>query len=301
MRNDIHRPSVINPADYEFVCFEYVKIESFADCARVIEERARQNAHFARTGGDYSRHAHGGNCHICGASAIYTILFYHEKTNTYIRTGGDCAEKLEMGFSFKALSAFRTSIHDALDAKAGKRKALAILEEKGYGEAFALYEIDMSELPTDGTRTVRDNEGVDVHPILADALTVRDIVGRLVQYGSISDKALDYVGALLKRIANRPERERLWAAEKEAALPCPTGRVTIIGVVLKTELRPSMYGEVLKMTVKSDDGFMAWGTAPSGLGTIERGAKVTFVATLIPSETDSKFGFFKRPTTKGAA
>jgi hypothetical protein len=108
------------------------------------------------------------------------------------------------------------------------------------------------------------------------------------------------------------------AAERLVAEDCPAGRVEIIGTVMKTEVRDSAYGVQYKMTVKTDGGYIVWGSIPSDLQLIEetiehpadehgdawtetrqrsleRGERVTFTATLTPSDTDTKFGFFKRP------
>jgi len=114
------------------------------------------------------------------------------------------------------------------------------------------------------------------------------------------------------------------AAEREAeralAEDCPTGRVQVSGVVVKTEVRSSHFGTQYKMTVKTDGGWIAWGSIPSALQLIEetiehpadeygdawtetrqrsleRGERVTFTATVSPSDTDPKFGFFKRPAS----
>jgi len=110
------------------------------------------------------------------------------------------------------------------------------------------------------------------------------------------------------------------AAERAVAEDCPTGRVQVSGEVIKTEVRSSRFGTQYKMTVKTDGGWIAWGSIPSDLQLIEetiehpagehgdawtetrqrsleRGERVTFTATISPSETDSKFGFFKRPAS----
>ena len=110
------------------------------------------------------------------------------------------------------------------------------------------------------------------------------------------------------------------AAEREAAEDCPTGRVQVSGVVIKTEVRDSQFGTQYKMTVKTDGGWIAWGSIPSALQLIEekidhpadehggawtetqqraveRGERVTFTATVSPSGTDPKFGFYKRPSS----
>ena len=88
-------------------------------------------------------------------------------------------------------------------------------------------------------------------------------------------------------------------AERAAAKPCPTGRLQITGTVLSVKAQPSDYapgGEVLKMLVKTEEGWLAYGSVPSCLFGIERGDRVRFKGTITPSERDNKFGFFKRPT-----
>ena len=110
------------------------------------------------------------------------------------------------------------------------------------------------------------------------------------------------------------------AAERLVAEDCPTGRVKITGTVLKTEVRDGIYGTQYKMTVKTDCGYIVWGSIPSELQLIDesvehpadehgeawtetlqrslkQGERVKFTATVEPSSTDSKFGFYKRPAS----
>lgn len=284
-RTDVHAPSRIKPEEYEFVAMEFVKIETLGDAEFLRLERERLRAHMARTGGTYSTHEHGGNCMVCGSvNAVYTVLFFHAPTNSYVRMGTDCAEKCEIGDP-ERFRRFRTAVEALRLARAGKLKAKGILAEAGLEAAWTLY-----EAPTAAGR---------------EEATVRDIVGKLVRYGSVSDKALGYVGALLGRIERRPAIEAARAAEREAAAPCPTGRVTVTGTVISTKwvsngFRRSRWdpAETLKMLVKSDTGFKVFGTAPSALlGAELKGARVTFSAMVEPSKDDPKFGFFKRPTS----
>src|SRR3954467_8647095 len=97
-RTDTHRPSAIIPSEYTWVAQEVAPIFGLGDCHFILAERERIRAHMDRTGGTYAGHAHGGNCMVCGnANAIYTILFYHEPTNSYVRMGERCAMKCDMG------------------------------------------------------------------------------------------------------------------------------------------------------------------------------------------------------------
>lgn len=270
-RTDIHRPAVIRPEDYEFVGFEYLKIEGFGDCAAILAEREVIRAHMDRTGGTYSSHQHGGNCHVCGAAAIYTVLFYHEATNSYVRTGQECAELLgcrEDG------DKFRRAVQDAREAAAGKRKAQALLDDAGLSAAWPVY-----------------LQGGASH----EAATVVDIVGKLVRYGSISPAQTNYLRSLVDRIQRRPEIEAQRAKEHEAAAPLPITdrRVTICGTVVS--VRSNDFGA--RMLVKHADGWKVWGSLPASLDSDGlTGKTVEFCATVKPSKDDAKFGFFSRPT-----
>lgn len=277
-RTDVHRPSTINPDDYEFVACECVKIENLADCAFIQEQRERLRAHMARTGGTYSQHEHGGNCHICGSvNAVYTVLFYHRPTNSYVRTGTDCADKLDAGCA----DAFRSKCKNVLEARAGRRKAEAMLAEKGLSAAWTIY---ISSAP--GQKR--------------EESTIVDIVGRLVKYGSASEAQIAYMGKLLHAIAERPAREAKIAEERANALPVPTGRIKVCGTVVSVKIPQDDNGFFsVRMLVKSDDGWCVFGSVPSSLQGEEeslRGKRVCFKATVTASKDDPKFGFFKRPT-----
>jgi len=276
-RTDIHRPSAIIPTDYEFVGM-ICPVISIGDCRVVDINRGQIKRHMDRTGGDYSHHTHGGSCHICGAHCVYLCVYYHELTNTYIRTGMDCAEKLDMACAREDMTAFRTACKEAQDLTAGKRKAQATLTAEGLDAAWAIYL-------------------AEYNPAYEES-TIRDIVGKLVKYGSVSDKQFAFVRSLLARIDNRAAAEAQRQAQREAAKPVPTGKVQIEGLVVSTKVQDTMYGSVIKMVVVSDDGWKVFGTVPDSLlgNSPLKGALVRFNATVEASQDDNKFGFFKRPT-----
>ena len=281
-RLDIHRPSAIIPADYEFVAHDYYGpyADEMMGSERVIFQR-----HRARTGGSYSTHEHGGSCHVCGASALFVARFYHAKTNSYIVTGEDCAEKMDMGDA-RAFRVFRDKVTGQREAIAGKRKAQASLEAAGLGAAWGLF--------------------VDPQSNTSDAAAiVRDIVLKLVRYGSISEKQQAFVAKLLKQIeARQPSKREQWdaqrAAETAAALPVPVTdkRIAIEGVVLTVrEPDDSARFPAWKMLVQHTDGWKVWGSVPSSLNIDQlKGARIRFEAAVQVSDKDPKFGFYSRPT-----
>ena len=273
-RFDVHRPSVIDPDDYEFVAQECIKIEGMADCFFIKAEREALRAHMAHTGGTYSHHDHGGNCGVCGnANAIYTAQFYHKKTNSYVRVGSECSEKLGYG----GMDAFKSKCGNWLDAQGGKNKAKATLELAGIGGAWAIYE----------------GEGAS-----NEEATVKDIVGKLIKYGSISDKQEAYLGKLVERVQKAPEIAAARAAETAAAAPVPVvaGRMKVEGEVLTVKTVEGFYGTQTKMLVRHASGFKLWGTAPASIaGEVAKGDTVSFVAAVKASDDDPKFGFWSRP------
>ena len=84
-RTDVHRPSAINPEEYDFVSFHDHRPDARA--VNLVEREAFR-AHMALTGGKFSGHDHGGVCHICGnANAMSVARFHHRRSNTYIEVG----------------------------------------------------------------------------------------------------------------------------------------------------------------------------------------------------------------------
>jgi hypothetical protein len=315
-RTDAHRPSAIEPADYHFVGFEVLKIEDIGDAHFLMAERARIRADMERTGGTYSRHQHGGNCHICGAHAIYTALFHHKPSNAYVRTGLECADKLDCS----GVEAFRRDVKTALEARAGKRKALAVLTAAGLVGAWEVCEAEQRRsaeyrIACDAWSAANPepeyrstDRGYGMEPVGApkwtparrEESTVCDIVGKLVKYGSISDAQTNYLRRLVDQIARRPQIEAQRAAEQEAAAPVPatTGRVEIVGEVLSIRL-PSEddFYQQTKLLVRHADGWKVWTSCPASIvGDVAKGNKIKFSATLKVSDKDPKFAFASRPS-----
>lgn len=90
------------------------------------------------------------------------------------------------------------------------------------------------------------------------------------------------------------------AAELDAKappVPITDERLQITGTVLTTKWIEGPYHDTLKMLIRTDVGYKLWGSVPSNLDNkVERGNNITFMAKIVRSDDDEKFGFFKRPT-----
>jgi hypothetical protein len=127
--------------------------------------------------------------------------------------------------------------------------------------------------------------------------TLKDIVGKLVRYGSLSDKQMGFLKSLVSKVENAAVVEAQIKAEAAAAPPVAAGRYVIEGVVVSTKTVDSPFGLQKKMLVKLANGQKLWGTVPSSInGEGLKGSEVKFVATVSPSKDDHSFGFFSRPT-----
>lgn len=159
-------------------------------------------------------------------------------------------------------------------------KAEAFLTKVGLTKAWELFK---AETPASGVA-------------VAPTLTLKDMVGKLVQYGSVNDKQVNFLRVLVDRVEKADETNARRDAERLAAKPVPvtSGRVAVEGTVLTTKEVFGPYGNAVKMLVKHDDGWKLWGTKPASLQ-VEVGDRVTFEATVEVSKDDDRFGFFSRP------
>lgn len=270
-RTDVHRPSAINPEEYD-----YVATLGDNEFGLARSEMDIFNAHRLRTGGYMAPRYNSGDCHVCGARCIYRVVWYHLPTNTYITTGYDCADKIGTADPtiFKRL---KDEAARARRAKAGKEKAMFLLAENNLTEAWDIATSNECE---------KNKYGVQV----------RDMVTVLIRFGDLTEKQWEYLPKAIEAF-NTYDQKRQEEAENAEPIPNPGTRMTIKGEVLCVKQVESMYGYVSKILVRADEGWKVWGTVPTSIkGECERGAFIQFDAKVEVKEEDPKFGFFSRPT-----
>ena len=106
-----------------------------------------------------------------------------------------CAQKMEMGDA-RVFRAFRERVKAGLQVAAGKAKAQATLADAGLSRAWAVY-----------AATERNDHRWEEN-------TITDIVGKLVKYGSVSEKQQAFIGSLLAKIDGRAAVDAQRAAAK---------------------------------------------------------------------------------------
>lgn len=254
--------------------------------------------------GQVGEHPTLGQCSVCGAHLRYAVVWAYQpggEFQGYVTSGEDCAGNIDAAQA----SAIVDTVGALRDFVAVARKRLTEIHrvESARDEFLAASSANRTAV---GFAHWFVAEGPDDFEFVSDVFT------KYVQSGGLSDRQ---VAALNKIRARHYERETERAAEASLPVaPCPAGTVTITGEVLSVKAqfnRFSPYGEtVLKMTVRDDRGFRVWGTVPRSLETrsvwnaegrlvdvegVDRGDRVSFVASVAPSDDDETFGFYKRP------
>lgn len=290
-RTDMHRPAVIDPAQYEYVGVFYqgpVSGEEHADMvACYLEQDSEDMVNAAEQLLDdqpfEGNHHAKGTCDHCGAWFHYGVVYRHKPTGDGVAIGHVCS-RTTFGFeSRRDLEIER--LKKRVAAKRERQKVMKQAEEfkQAQGQEF-------------------------VAALACEHYIVQDIAAKLNKYGSLSQKQVALVLKIAKEEAERAADE----AELPAPAPVVEGRIVVTGILLGIREQEGAYGIVDKMLVVDDRGFKVWCTVPDRVwelgweGARRDGAdcarkwllrkRITFTATVEKSRKDKCFGFGKRPT-----
>jgi hypothetical protein len=279
-RTDIHRPSApeFDPEAYQcwgvFDLFPHF-LDLHSNKARMETVRRLLEAGFKHGHGDY------GTCGHCGVRIRYGALMVHEASKQYIYVGEICLDgRFEM--TKTQFQALRTA------ARLNSQQATKMERiERIFAEHPLLVWITYAG-------QIENSYGF-VNGFLVD------LYRSLKKYGELSDRQIAAAEkSILKDTEKEDARQAAKAAEIEAQpeVELPVGRVTVTGEVFTIKEQDGyMPGEIVtKMGVKDDRGWKCWGSVPGNIWDVQKGQRVTFVATVEPSKGDDPlFFYFKRP------
>jgi hypothetical protein len=282
-RTDIHSPTNVRLEEYSFVGAVDLQGYEGARPTQAMIERRHHLLGLLRNSGSGIHSSQGrAQCDHCGAHLRYIGILRHNPTGTHIQVGEVCLDSRFSGLATPQFQALRKAAE--LD-RAQHRIRQAV-------EAFTRDNPDlawMAQLP------------------LPDEYThnsfLVDVAHKLRQYGDLSERQIAAVRASVQREQEfqARKRERLRAAGNRTSqrphANVPTGRVEITGEVYKVRFpEPEDAFPSTKVLIADDRGFRVWGTLPSSLDSVQRGDRVSLVATVQVSKNDLSFGFYSRPT-----
>jgi len=287
IRDDVHSPKNLIPENYEFVGIQLFNDEVPDDRNIIIE-------HINHTGGKFSTHDHGGFCDVCGnPNVLNYAVFYHKPTNTYIKTGLECADTI----STFASAALKDAIQEV-----NRKKYLETRQKKA--EARKKYIKDVFLTSLKGTVLELYASLLDTPPSTNESYeqaTLRNILSHGAQYGSLTNRQWAYAEKLAKAIENPLAPPAPSAPETK--VPVSEGKYEITGKILSIKyknIEETPYPGY-RMLVEDAEGRKYYGSAPAALlesvGDVESliGREIIFSATVNRSSNDPYFGFFKRP------
>lgn len=298
MRNDIHSPKNIIPANYEFVSMVYIGNDQYDSADFNQRNKEHIMNHMMETKGQLATHKHGGNCQVCGARAKYFGVFYHSTTNEYVRVGHECAGQIKTGIE-KQYDAFKKTMKGYRDGITKREKAIKILEECELQKAIDIYNMEyedafeafsgftMETIPNSYQRNI----------LIGKLDTIKNVLGTVFRTGHVSTKQAEFIKSLLEQLNAFQNRLRANLEALETVPEIEEGRYTLMAEIVSYKVQETIYGPTLKFLLKDPEGRKYFGTAPKGIDshTNPKGSRVTIKASFEPSNNDKGFGFFKRP------
>lgn len=329
-RTDVHRPSQMNPADYKMVGI--LDLHEMRD-GRPVREEERYDLDFdllADLGlyaGDpipespseafvslpRSRPGVGVfDCDHCGGRRAMVLgIFVHLPTKTITIVGRQCARR------FAADTREAADRFDAAERRARLRPWL-----EASADHVRIYEwLKAAEIKGEIVRR-RVAEGDiakadDVPPSERMSEFQASLLRRIRNKGSLTPMqvavavcAIEEADDADARWRERKDREAADAERRATMPPVPTGAVEITGRIVSARFQESIYGEMIKCLVETDEGWRVWGTMPKAIDEAmandegvaiqfdqlaDYNLRVRFTATVEQSDDDPTFGFFKRP------
>ena len=281
MREDEHRPSLLDPAEYDFICAFYQgdsswMMRGYQDEMEVYEQTL-QGEHAEIFMGNW---LFKSTCDHCGAAFNHGVLFRHLPSDELIHVGHICAANT-VGLPDKAAKARKKAERLAKDLKEQDDRFQA-------GAEWRSQNVDMIAW--------LDAQGENAHSFI---VSMRESISK---WGRLTERQTNAVANWRAGAERRKAREIENEKRLETAPPLVEGRRSIEGVVISTKWKDTQYGSVLKMLVEEDDGNRVFGTVPQSIHMafslsedIAR-LRVRLVGTVTRSDKDEHFGFFGKPT-----
>jgi hypothetical protein len=315
-RTDLHKPSLLDPAEYSFAaCFYQGSSDEMHDAycddhreySRWIEDgrAVRENTQVFE--GNYAAKF---TCDHCGATFAHGVVFLHKPTGDLIHVGHICASDT-IGLPSKAAATRKRAEKAAARAREQERLLAAADKWRTEHPAAAAYlTVCAEEEAAYRAEMLAWNEqgcpgAAPVTPGVHNF--IRDMIFTVNRYGGLTNRQELAVLKFAASHKSREERQAEKAKQVEADAtrePLVEGKRQVEGEIVSVKFQDGLYGETLKMLVREDGGNKVWGTVPRSIesslnsdGILAlKGQRVRFSATVERSKDDENFGFFKRPT-----
>lgn len=260
-RVDVHRPSAINPGDYEYI--------------KVGEKRAALKVGQKLAGP-------GGVCHHCGKAIVWEVYYRHTPTGNVVTFGYICAGILDM--TDNRIDHEMNLLKRAAANERRQEEWNKTVEDRR--EAFEMNHPDEAAF-------VRDYKGEFGQDF------INRLRWGIDKYGSPLEGQIESLKKFIAGRQAFEDRKLEEAKLLEDAPLLGNGRQTLVGVILSTKMSYSQYGDTLKMLVQLDDGNKVYGTVPNDLCLAVGSENLKDTRVQFDAKVEVKedhFGYYSRPT-----
>jgi hypothetical protein len=279
MREDIHKPSMLDPAEYDFIAAFYQ-----GDSPWIAQSYMSEMEIYDRAIGEcdvfMGNFFHKQTCDHCGAAFNHGVLFLHTPTDELIHVGHICAAET-VGLPSRAAKAKKTAEKFAREQKAREERQKQTKVWRDENEAVVNW-LNSQDMET-------------AHNF------IKDMKRQLNDWGKLSERQAAAVEKWMAGQERFQERKAEEAKRLENALPLEEGRHVLIGEIVSTKYKDTDFGTQLKMTVLLDTGNKIYGTVPVAIQDLRPdnivGPRINFTGTIKRSDRDEHFGFFSRPAS----
>jgi hypothetical protein len=288
-RSDIHRPTAIDPENYDHVDSYDLGTGVDADVVSrrmFIKDVARLDAEGKRLADHLEAGSWRYTCGTCGQVGLrYVALVVHAETGEYMVVGGTC-----IGTTFQTA---RAELDRLQAAAAEARKKAALLA--GFNELLANHpEIAEAPLLIERAFTFDETAGQywhERHRKSWAASTLKDIMGKARQYGGeISEKQIAFaarlVAELIEAEAVTAQKDAEHAAKRAEEVNAAIGEIgerrQFTGEVVWAKNVANDFdpygGDKTIMIIRTAEGTIKW--FASKVIEVNRGSKISFTATV---------------------
>lgn len=237
------------------------------------------------------------HCMGCGTNYLHGAAVIHEPTVRLLMVGQVCASK---HYGLPNIVAKMQKKAKEIEERNARRAAglKQLSEHPELQTAFFL-----NQLAEQAEAESQALPGELRTSFQADVLG--DMFGKLLKWGSLSEKQIAFAKKLGGEIAERVAKAQEPVEDEGPQEPVPefAQGATVEGKVVSAKYQDSYYGIQFKMLVETVQGYRLWGSVPKALDDATsgwaaegmKGIEVRFVADIERSQKDAFFGFFKRP------
>ncbi len=234
-----------------------------------------------------------GCCQFCFTGIIHHFIIKSADEKIF-HVGSSCVNKT---FDKKLIGEVKRIKNEIAREKRAEKKAV---ERKARSEANAVKGLELlNEAGLSKALEIANDENFEINESNKWAFnTLKDVVASATKWGSLSEKQINFLKSLIKKIEAAPAKEsqRLEKEANKKPFPVNAGRVKVEGKILGFKEVETQFGWSVKVLLESVDGWKCFGSLPSSLDDAEKGDWIEFTAKLQHSGNDQFFGFFSRPT-----